>query len=133
MKHGMFSWNELLTSDLESAKEFYGKLLGWTFKESETIYGDTYLTAFNGDTMAGGMMIKPDDTPESVTSCWDTYITVDDVDTSSREVEKLGGKVILPPTEISGVGRFCVIQDTQGAYLNLITYEKKVSEKYSKS
>lgn len=123
--HGFFSWNELLTTDLEEAKKFYGDLLGWTFKESKTIYGDTYLTAFKDGRLAAGMMIKPADTPEHIKGCWDPYITVDDVDASAVQVEKSGGKVVLPPTVIENVGRFCVIQDPQGIYLNLITYEKK--------
>jgi len=122
---GFFSWNELLTTDLEAAKKFYGDLLGWTFKESQTIYGDTYLTAFKDGRLAAGMMLKPKDTPEHIKGCWDPYITVDDVDASAAQVEESGGKVVLPPTKIENVGRFCVIQDPQGIYLNLITYDKK--------
>ncbi len=125
MNHGMFSWNELLTTDLESAKEFYGKLFGWTFVEEKTIYGDTYLLAFNGDEMAGGMMLKPDCTPAEVKGCWDPYVTVDDVDASVKQVEELGGTVVLTPTEIKNVGRFSVIQDRQGIYLNIISYFPK--------
>ncbi len=41
--HGAFSFNELITSDLQSAKEFYSGLLGWTFSETKTIYGNPYL------------------------------------------------------------------------------------------
>ena len=123
--HGFFSWNELLTTDLESAEEFYGKLLGWTFKKSKTIYGDTYLTAFKDGRMTAGMMLKPADTPENIKGCWDPYVSVDDIDESVAQIEKLGGKVVLTPTQIENVGRFCVIQDPQGVYLNLITYDKK--------
>ncbi|ACS79382.1 VOC family protein [Maridesulfovibrio salexigens] len=123
--HGFFSWNELLTSDLEAAKKFYGDLLGWTFKESKTIYGDTYLTAFKDGRMAAGMMIKPADTPDHIKGCWDPYITADDVEAAAEQVEETGGKVMLPPTKIEGVGRFCVIQDPQGIYLNLITYDQE--------
>jgi len=124
-EHGFFSWNELLTTDLESAKRFYGKLLGWTFKESKTIYGDTYLTAFKDGQMTAGMMLKPADTPEHIKGCWDPYIAVDNIDESVVEIEELGGKVVLAPTSIENVGRFCVIQDPQGIYLNLITYDNK--------
>lgn len=121
-QHGHFSWNELLTTNLDSAKEFYGELLGWTFNETQTIYGETYLIALKDDTMVGGMLIKPDDVPESVKPCWDPYITVNDVDETAAKVEELGGKVMLAPTDITNVGRFCVIRDRQGVYLNLITY-----------
>ncbi|HCY85612.1 MAG TPA: hypothetical protein DHV36_10805 [Desulfobacteraceae bacterium] len=31
-------------------------------------------------------------------------------------------KLVLPPTDIPKLGRFCVIRDPQGINLNLITY-----------
>lgn len=127
MTHGVFSWNELLTTNLDSAKEFYGKLFGWEFTETETIHGTPYLVAMKGETMVAGMMGK-EGLPENVPSLWDPYVTVDDVDTATKEVEELGGTVILPPTEIPNVGRFSVVQDPQGIGLNLITYDKKLAE-----
>jgi len=27
--HGAFTWNELMTTDVEQAKRFFGALLGW--------------------------------------------------------------------------------------------------------
>src|SRR6516162_3632125 len=33
MSHGSFAWNELRTNDIEGAKAFYGKTIGWTFEE----------------------------------------------------------------------------------------------------
>ena len=127
-EHGVFSWNELITTDLDSAKEFYGKLLGWTFVETKTIYGNLYLVALKGETMVGGMMLKAGNVPDNVTPCWDPYVTVNDVNASATLVEELGGTILLPPTEIPNVGRFCVIKDLQGVCLNLITYEKKSNE-----
>lgn len=125
--HGNFSWNELITTDLESAKEFYGKLLGWTFIESKTIHGNTYLTALRGKAMVAGMMLKDGNVPEEVPPCWDPYVTVDDIDAAAKLVEEMGGVIELPPTEIPNVGRFCVIRDREGVSLNLITYEQDCS------
>ncbi|MCJ2163323.1 MULTISPECIES: VOC family protein [unclassified Pseudodesulfovibrio] len=126
--HGIFSWNELITTDLLSAKDFYGKLFGWSFVESTTIYGNTYLTAFKGETLVGGMMLKNGNVDGNVAPCWDPYVTVDDVDASAAQVKELGGTVVLPPTEIPNVGRFCVILDPQGISLNLITYTNASGE-----
>ena len=33
LKHGAFSWFELMTTDVEAAKMFYSELLGWTTKD----------------------------------------------------------------------------------------------------
>lgn len=121
--HGFFSLNELITTDLSSAKKFYGELLGWTFTKTKTIYGNPYLVIHKEGTMVGGMMLKDGNVSDDVIPCWDPYIAVDDVDASARRVEQLGGEVVLPPTDIPKVGRFCVIKDPQGISLNLITHK----------
>ncbi|MEZ7195119.1 VOC family protein [Pseudodesulfovibrio karagichevae] len=126
--HGAFSWNELITTDLESARAFYGRLFGWTFVESETIYGNTYLVAFKGQDMVGGMMLKDGNVAENVAPCWDPYVTVDDVDASAKEAVALGGELLVPPTDIPNVGRFCAIRDPQGIALNLVTYARSAGE-----
>ncbi|WDP85639.1 MAG: VOC family protein [Desulfobacter sp.] len=120
--HGVFSFNELITTDLILAKKFYGELFGWSFTQTKTIYGNPYLAVHRKGIMIGGMMLKDGNVPHEVVPCWDPYITVDDVDASVKRVEALGGKVILSPTNIPNVGRFCVIRDPQGISLNLITY-----------
>ena len=122
MQHGVFSYNELITSDLESAKKFYGELFGWEFRETKTIYGNPYIVATIGDRVVAGMMLRDGNMPDDVPLHWDNYVTVDDVDASAKKVEELGGKVILEPTDIEGVGRFCVIFDAQGIGFNLISY-----------
>ena len=68
-------------------------------------------------------MLKEGNVSNDVMPCWDTYITVDDVEASAKRIEKLGGEVIIPPTDIPKVGRFCTIKDPQGISLNLITYK----------
>ncbi len=123
-RSGVFSLNELITTDLNSAKDFYGELLGWTFTETKTIYGNPYLVIHKEGTLIGGMMLKEGNVPDDVLPCWDPYITVEDVEASAKKVEELGGEVILPPTDLPNFGRFCVINDPQGISFNLITYEK---------
>ncbi|XPV77825.1 MAG: VOC family protein [Desulfovibrio sp.] len=119
---GLFSFNELITSDLDQAKRFYGELFGWTFTTTKTIYGNPYLVIHKDKTLIGGMMLKEGNVPDDVPLCWDPYATVDNVDVSAKQVVKLGGEVILPPTDIPEFGRFCVIKDPQGVALNIISY-----------
>lgn len=40
----------------------------------------------------------------------------------AAECAALGGKVLVAPTDIAGVGRFAVLQDPQGAFFNIIDY-----------
>ncbi|VAX06884.1 Glyoxalase/bleomycin resistance protein/dioxygenase [hydrothermal vent metagenome] len=119
-QHGAFSWNELMTTDIEGAKAFYGELLGWSMGGIEC--GDmNYTMVKSGETEVAGLMGIP---PEAagMPPAWGAYVTVDDVDAMVTRVEKLGGKICVPPRDIPNVGRFVVIQDPQGAVLSLITY-----------
>lgn len=122
-RHGLFSMHELITTDLASAKEFYGELFDWTFTETKTIYGNPYLVVHREGTIVGGMMLKEGNVSDDVMPCWDPYITVNNVEASAKRIEKLGGKIIIPPTDIPKLGCFCTIKDPQGISMNLITYE----------
>jgi predicted enzyme related to lactoylglutathione lyase len=118
---GSFSWTELLTRDVAAARTFYGKLLGWQFQDMPMKDG-TYTVISVGGQKIGGIMRTPPEA-EGMPPTWGSYVTVDDVDAREADVKKLGGKTLVPPTDIPGVGRFCVIQDPQGATISLITYQ----------
>jgi predicted enzyme related to lactoylglutathione lyase len=123
-QHGVFSWNELMTSDLDAAKGFYGELLGWIFNDIKV--GDMdYTIIKNGEKDAGGMMIRPSDA-DFMPLAWSSYVTVDDVDARTARAESLGGKVCVPPQDIPGIGRFSVVADQQGVLLGMITYSDKM-------
>lgn len=121
-QHGAFSWCELMTSDAEAAKSFYTKLFGWQMEDMKTP-GMTYTVIKVAGNGIGGIMAIPKDA-QGMPPAWGTYVTVDDVDTTAKAAEQLGAKLCVPPTDIPDVGRFCVIQDPQGATINAITYKK---------
>ena len=51
---GALTWNELATSDVQRAKEFYGGLFGWRFEDMEG-GGMQYTMIHNGDRPNGGI------------------------------------------------------------------------------
>lgn len=118
-QHGAFSWNELMTNDVAGAKTFYSALLDWEMEEHNM--NMPYTIAKIGEQQIGGIMAIPAEV-ETMPSTWGSYVTVDDVDAMVAKVESLSGKIIVPPTDIPDIGRFCVIQDPQGAMLSLVTY-----------
>lgn len=120
LQHGAFSWNELMTTDVAGAKAFYGELLGWTLQDDNS-HGMEYTLAKRGETIVGGIMAISEQT-KGTPPTWGAYVTVDDVDALIPRVEKLGGKIMVPPVDIPDLGRFVMIQDPQGAMLSLITY-----------
>jgi len=122
-QHGAFSWNELMTTDVNSAKAFYGELFGWTLNDMQT-NEMTYTMAKAGGAEVAGMMAMPPEAGD-MPPMWGAYVTVTDVEVSAKQAEALGGKVVMAPRDIPDVGRSCVICDPQGACLSLITYFKK--------
>ncbi len=121
-QHGAFSWCELMTTDVEAAKAFYVKLFGWD-TEVMNMPGMTYTVVKAGGKGIGGIMGMPPDAPKGMPPMWGSYVTVDDVDATAKTAEKLGAKLLVPPRDIPDVGRFCVIQDPQGAVISAITYK----------
>jgi len=119
-KHGAVSWSELITSDVAGAKEFYGTLFNWTFEDAPM--EDMTYTVFtvNGEDV-GGIMPAPEDF-SGMPPAWGLYIAVDNVDATAEQATGMGAKVIMPPTDIPEVGRFCVLQDPQGALVSIISY-----------
>jgi len=42
---------------------------------------------------------------------------------ANRNCEQLGAKVLMAPLDVPNVGRFCMIQDPQGAVISVIIYK----------
>lgn len=115
---GTFCWNELVSTDAETAKRFYTELFGWKLKESE-VGGMKYTEVIVGERAVGGMYQMG---PEcgNIPSHWMPYVAVENVDETVKRVEGLGGKVCVPPTDIPDIGRFAVISDPSGATISVI-------------
>jgi uncharacterized protein len=106
---GALCWNELATTDAERAKSFFAVLLGWEFQTDAS----GYASIINAGRRNGGIRRQTEGergTPPS----WLPYFTVESADETSREAEQLGGRTLLPNTEVH-IGRFSVIADRQGA------------------
>lgn len=110
---GSFCWEELLTDDVDTAKNFYGKIFGWSDHAMDMGEAGTY-TIFKGGAKdrAGTMSMPPEaDAPPH----WLSYVYVEDVDACATKITELGGKVFVEPRDIPGIGRFCVGADPTGA------------------
>jgi len=122
--HGAFSWSELMTSDPKAASEFYAKLFGWTVKTMDMGQGQGPYHVLNlGESGIGGIMGKPPGVPADMPPSWGCYVTVKSVEETLAQAKSLGGKLCMGPMDIEGVGRMAVIQDPQGAVLNIIAYK----------
>ena len=76
---GIFGWNELITSDVEGAKKFYGDLFGWTSETKAIAPGWDYTMFKNGGTVVGGMIgITPEMGP--LPPHWLSYVFSSDIE-----------------------------------------------------
>jgi len=122
-KHGIFSWSELMTDNVEAAIDYYQKVIGWEVEHVDM--GDMIYHVLKVDgNPVGGIMPKLPGS-EAVPNHWGTYITVDDVDAALALAEANGGKAMYPPMDVPEVGRMCAIMDNTGAVVSVITYEEK--------
>ncbi|ACJ00973.1 VOC family protein [Rhodospirillum centenum] len=119
---GSFVWQELMTPNPAKARTFFGDLLGWSFREVDMGEHGLYTIISHGGRDVGGMMKMDGSTWDGIPPHWMTYVNVADVDAACAKVTDLGGKVCVPPFDVTGVGRIAVINDPTGAVISLITF-----------
>ena len=111
---GTFVWHELLTTDLDAAKEFYTQLIGWGTKQWEG--SDPYTMWMNQDTPVAGVVTLPEEElKEGVSPHWLAFLGAPDIDSVKVQVEGLGGRILVEPTDVPDAGRFSIMADPQGA------------------
>lgn len=115
VQRGRHVWYDLMSTDPEGAKDFYGKVVGWTitpFEGAEQPY-DMWTA---GEIPIGGVMKLPADAQaQGVPTHWLAHIATPDVDATVARAQELGGGVIVAPQDIPTVGRFAVLSDPFGA------------------
>ncbi|GIU40180.1 glyoxalase [Shewanella sairae] len=111
-------WVELACRDTEQAKQFYPHVLGWGTRASN-MEGIEYTEWQVGAQDVGGMMAMTEEWGD-MPAHWMLYFTVESCDDKAAQVEELGGKVCVPPTDIANVGRFAVINDPDGGFFSII-------------
>jgi len=118
--HGRFVWYELMTADLEAAKAFYRQVMGWGARDAPM--GDAAYAFFTaGETEVGGLTkLSEQARTMGAAPRWIGYVAVDDVDAGAAAVKRLGGTVLVPPTDTPGISRFAVVADSQMAILALV-------------
>ncbi len=116
-----YSWNELMTRDLDRALEFYSAVFGWTYDPMDMGPIGTYHVIAGGESGGlGGLMGMPPDMPEQVPNHWGVYFTVESVDATVESITSAGGQVVNGPMDIPGVGRTATVHDPAGGSFNVM-------------
>jgi predicted enzyme related to lactoylglutathione lyase len=112
---------EFSAEDREAAGKFYSQLFGW---EVEQIPEMNYATFETGDNVGGGFNPVTDTNPAGTVL---VYIGTDDIDASLAKAESLGGKIVLPKSEIPDTGWFGFFSDPTGNVVGVYTPLQKES------
>ncbi|MFI0966262.1 VOC family protein [Streptomyces sp. NPDC021080] len=105
-------WADAMFSDVEGAKSFYGDVLGWTFGESSSEYGN-YTQAFsNGKAVAA---VVPPMPGQEGQSAWCLYFASSDAAATAEKIRSQGGEVLMEPMQVGEFGTMALARDPAGA------------------
>lgn len=109
---------EIGCRNTDKARSFYGPLFGWEFHA----HGPAAMVGNIGPMCPtptggiGGHLNSLGHPPEHYSLI---YVQVDDLEATLKHVEKLGGKRVVPPTEVPGMGSFAWFNDPDGTTIGL--------------
>lgn len=121
-------WTELYTPDAPKAKDFYGTVFSWEYEDMplpDSSPAGTYTVASRPgggqDLSHAGLMQLPTEMLPTGTAYWQPYFGVDDCDAVVAKAVEGGGSVLMPATDMEGVGRIALLRDREGAFFALLT------------
>ncbi|HLN89491.1 MAG TPA: VOC family protein [Candidatus Binatia bacterium] len=124
---------EIPATDIEKMKKFYEDLFGWSIQKypGPTVYYLVGTVPMDEKTMMplrpgvnGGLYDKKDSSmPEMAKPT--NYISVESVEDYSKKVVALGGKIVVPKMEITGIGWWALALDPEGNHFGILEYMQK--------
>ncbi|MEZ4337824.1 MAG: VOC family protein [Sandaracinaceae bacterium] len=105
-------WFEVMGSEGAKLRSFYGELFGWQYDVMENMdYG--MIAADKGRGIPGGI--------GSGEKQWVTfYVSTPSIDASLEQAKGLGGKVLMPRTELPGGTILGMFSDPEGNAIGLV-------------
>lgn len=104
---------EIGCRDLKKTGAFYRDLFGWGLQESG---GPATMIDTHSEVGIKGHFTALGHEPHNYLT---VYVMVDDLAASLTRAESLGGKTIVPPTEVPGMGHFAWFKDPEGTIVGL--------------
>ena len=105
-------WVDAMFKDVEGAKEFYSQVLGWTFGEASSDYGN-YTQAYSGGKAVAAVV--PPMPGADAPSQWCLYFASRDIDATAAKVKKAGGSLLMEPMQVGAFGSMLVGKEPSGA------------------
>ena len=106
---------EIPAADIPAASNFYQELFGWKMQHAAEF---DYTMWADGSGYGGGFNKLSEENPAGQVL---VYIDSDDIEADLKKVERLGGTVVMPKTDIPGTGWYGVFKDPTGNVIALYT------------
>lgn len=124
---------EIPADDLDRAKKFYEKSFGWKMKDWPMPDGSTYVGVYTGPVddknmwkepgfINGGMVKRGGNFPLEAPTI---AAIVQDLDKSLEKIKAAGGSVLMPKTEVGGMGWYAYVKDPEGNVIGVWQDTKK--------
>jgi predicted enzyme related to lactoylglutathione lyase len=108
MPHGKICYLEIPAKTGEASAEFYRNIFNWKIRRR----GDGEIAFDDPGGVSGTWVKESDRTPDEQTR---TYIMVDEIADTLKQIEAAGGRVLTSRTDIgTGMGAFAVFADPVG-------------------
>ncbi|MEU7037492.1 VOC family protein [Streptomyces sp. NPDC046237] len=111
-------WADAMFTDVEGAKTFYGEVLGWTFGESSSEYGN-YTQAFRDGKAVAAVVPPMPGQDGSEQSAWCLYFASPDAAATAEKIKNSGGTVVMEPMAVGDFGSMCLAQDPAGVVFGI--------------
>ncbi|MBJ7907414.1 VOC family protein [Streptomyces sp. DSM 110735] len=105
-------WADAMFTDLEGAKRFYGDVLGWTFGDSSSQYGNYTQAYADGKAVAAVVPPMPGQEGQSQ---WCLYFASPDAAATAEKIRENGGEVLMPPMRVGDFGTMVLAREPSGA------------------
>ncbi|MFF6787982.1 putative enzyme related to lactoylglutathione lyase [Streptomyces filamentosus] len=111
-------WTDAMFTDAEGARTFYGDVLGWTFGEASTEFGN-YTQAYKDGKAVAAVVPPMPGGEEPPQSAWCLYLASDDVEAAAGRIRDAGGEVLMEPMRVGDFGSMCIARDPAGVVFGL--------------
>lgn len=106
-------WMDLWTPDRQASMDFYGAVFGWTYSVGPADQHSFTQVLVKDKSIAG--MLTPPGANEHTPMVWETYLSVDDIDTTMAAVTEHGGQDLTGVITVPGTGiRVAMAMDPTG-------------------
>lgn len=110
--------------DVDAARRFYERVVGWRF-EAWGPPGFFHILTADGSQPGpiGALQQRRDIAPGVRTTGFECTVAVDDIDAVAAAVSANGGEILMPRTTIAGVGHLVFFADPSGNVVGAMQYD----------